>query len=182
MVVVVWNGAETGQTFVAKDRVDPGWITSGRGGEVFNFVVPKGTPLKTCELDLQLWVTDVNEGRGKYLGSTMFVGRDLEQLLGLLPPLDGETEPVYRKHALVFKQPMKASTSPTIPRANRNPIGVQGFMTVVAGPPGLPRMHGKVLELAVMQVNGTQKINFISARVTWNDIRIGKTTALRYHM
>ena len=55
---------------------------------------------------------------------------------------------------------------------------IQGFMTVVAGPPGLPQEHGKVLELAVMQVNGTHKINFISARVTWNDVRIGTAVVI----
>ena len=126
MVVAVWNGEETGQTFVAKDRADPGWITAGRAGEVFNFSVPKGTLLKQCELDLQLWVTNVNGGRGKYLGSAIFSAYELEALVGLLPPLEGETEPVYRKHAIVCKAPLVTSHSPTIPRVNRSPIGVQG--------------------------------------------------------
>ena len=182
LVVVVFNGVEIGQTPIARDAVDPGWVIDGRMGEVFSFEVPKNMRLRQCELEFLLWITDQNDGKGKYFGSAIFAGRKLESLVGLQDEKkteDGFDQSVYRKYAIAHKQPLEITTSPLIPRNLRNPMGISGSMTLIVGPPGLRQNTGREIELSVVKMNDCHKINFAVARVTWNGVRIGISAPAR---
>jgi hypothetical protein len=172
LVVLVWMGQEIGSSPISPFRVDPQFLTEGRDGDIFTLNVPKALSLGECDLELQVWLTDANQGRGRFIGSALVANKELNKAFGV-----SDENPKGKTTLSMF--PLGSSSSPTIPRDMRNPIGVQGSINITAGPPGLPRNLGKPLEVSVSYVEKTLKKNFLICSATWNNIALGISSPAR---
>lgn len=171
LVVAYWNGEEIGATPPSLDNIDPGWMLPGRKGEVFSFAVPdsKQVPggIKACSLELQLWLTDANGGRGNFLGACIHSGRKLMDLLSYDPETKVSVGTTRTQHAL------QESYAVNIPRELRGPSQVFGSMNIIAGPPGLHEEVGKCMAVYIDSVLDTAKMNFIVVAAYWNNWSLG---------
>jgi len=124
--------------------------------------------LSDCTLEIQMWGTvgpgpDVvdEDAKGDFMGSLQFTGEDLVHFLrGNLP------------YATVERRMLKQSVN--VPLKQRKKL-VEGYMTVIGGPAGLPIAPGKKIEINVLWAERLAKVFKCYADIEWNFIKVGST-------
>ena len=162
--ILLFNGDELDSTLPEQRNIrDPVYETTVNLS--FSEMTMK---LRDCELEFQIWCTvgkgegiEDEEAKGTFMGALSITGDDLENFLrGNLPYANS----VRKKLGQTKNVPLKQRKNP-----------VEGFITVIGGPAGLPMQPGKKIEIILKWGDRLAKVVKTYIDVEWNFVRVGCT-------
>lgn len=167
--IIIFNEDEICETLINTDRKDPVFME--------NVNVPfseMSTKLEDCLLEFQIWGTmGKGEGvdpdaKGKFLGSLAFTGDELVHFLKGSNP-----------YATSIRGALKSSKNVPLNQRKNN---IEGYITVIGGPAGLPMRPGKKYEIQVLSADRVSKVINCYVEVEWNFVKTWNSDPTRVEL